>query len=39
MEFCEDLALENQIHIIYCHARDSAVKFYLKNGYLAEEEK
>jgi len=33
MAFCEQLARERQATSIYCHARDSAVAFYLKNGY------
>jgi predicted GNAT family N-acyltransferase len=36
MEFCEDYARNQNIRSVYCHARDSAVNFYLKNGYLAE---
>lgn len=36
MAFCEQVALENGIHQIYCHARDTAVNFYLKNGYIQE---
>lgn len=36
MAFCEDLAKKHGFKTIYCHARDSAVSFYLKNGYLAE---
>ena len=33
MLFCETFALERRFKIIYCHARDSAVNFYIKNGY------
>ena len=33
MDFCEAYALEKGFDVIYCHARDSAVNFYLKNGY------
>lgn len=36
MIFCEDYARENKFNSIYCHARDTAVKFYLKNKYIAE---
>ena len=36
MAFCEDRAKKHGFKTIYCHARDSAVNFYLKNGYLAE---
>ncbi len=36
MAFCEDLAKKHGFKTIYCHARDSAVSFYLKNGYVAE---
>ena len=33
MQFCEAFASANDIHNIYCHARDTAVNFYLKNQY------
>lgn len=33
MLFCERFALSHKAHLIYCHARDTAVNFYLKNGY------
>lgn len=36
MRFCESHALEKGFTSIYCHARDSAVNFYLKNGYSSE---
>ena len=36
MKFCEEYAKEHGYKSIYCHARDSAVNFYLKNGYQAE---
>ena len=36
MVFCEDFAKARKFRTIYCHARDSAVKFYLKNGYSKE---
>lgn len=36
MEFCEDYARNQNIRSIYCHARDSAVNFYLKNNWVAE---
>lgn len=37
MEFCEDYAKRTQdIRSIYCHARASAVNFYLNNGYIPE---
>lgn len=38
MKFCELIALEKGISHLYCHARDSAVNFYLKNGYKGEGE-
>jgi GNAT superfamily N-acetyltransferase len=38
MKFCEDYALENGFHEIYCHARETAVLFYRKNHYLPEGE-
>jgi predicted GNAT family N-acyltransferase len=38
MKFCEEYAQSKQIQIIYCHARSSAVNFYLKNGYFADGE-
>lgn len=36
MDFCEDYARKHGFQSLYCHARDSAVNFYLKNGYTAE---
>lgn len=36
MAFCEKCALEHGKNRIYCHARDSAVDFYLKNEYHIE---
>lgn len=36
MEFCEKYALDHGFKEIYCHARDSAIPFYLKNNYIAE---
>jgi predicted GNAT family N-acyltransferase len=33
MAFCEEIALSQKIDQIYCHARDSAVNFYVRNGY------
>ena len=36
MAFCEDFALANNYMELYCHARDTAVNFYLKNGYSSE---
>lgn len=36
MGFCESYALNNGFDTVYCHARNTAVNFYLKNGYSAE---
>ena len=36
MAFCEKLALERNVEVMYCHARDSAVDFYSKNNYEKE---
>lgn len=36
MLFCEKLAKSRNIKMMYCHARDTAVNFYLKNGYSGE---
>lgn len=36
MGFCESYILNEGYKAVYCHARDSAVNFYLKNGYLAD---
>jgi predicted GNAT family N-acyltransferase len=36
MKFCESYARSKGFRSIYCHARDSAVDFYLKNHYVAE---
>lgn len=33
MAFCEKFAKERKSKLIYCHARNSAVSFYVKNGY------
>lgn len=33
MTFCEKFASEKNFKVIYCHARDTAVNFYIKNGY------
>ena len=33
MAFCEQYAKSEGYETVYCHARDSAVNFYLKNGY------
>ncbi|GAB5556336.1 MAG: hypothetical protein SchgKO_05490 [Schleiferiaceae bacterium] len=33
MKFCEHWALENKYLVMYCHARNTAVNFYLKNHY------
>lgn len=38
MSYCEKIAIERNISVIYCHARDSAVNFYLKNHYESEGE-
>jgi len=36
MKFCEDYARQEGFKEIYCHARDAAVSFYLKNQYVPE---
>jgi predicted GNAT family N-acyltransferase len=36
MRFCEAYALKKGYDMIYCHARESAVNFYLKNDYTPE---
>lgn len=33
MDYCESLARDDGYLQIYCHARNTAVKFYLNNGY------
>ncbi len=38
LKFCEEYAVKHDVRQIYCHARDSAVQFYLKNGYVTEGE-
>lgn len=35
MVFCEKFALNRGFEEVYCHARDAAVPFYLKNNYRA----
>jgi ribosomal protein S18 acetylase RimI-like enzyme len=37
-KFCEQVAREKGYATIYCHARGTAVPFYLKNGYTVEGE-
>lgn len=34
--FCEEYAKQHGYHAIYCHARGTAIPFYLKNQYLLE---
>lgn len=36
LEFCENYAKHQGVCSIYCHARDSAVNFYLKNSWVVE---
>lgn len=36
LKFCEKYVIENGYSEIYCHARDSAVRFYLRHNFLAE---
>ncbi len=36
MNFCEKYVVSQGGEAIYCHARDSAVNFYFKNGYVAK---
>jgi len=36
MKFCENYARTHGFKEIYCHARDKAVPFYLKNKYTPE---
>lgn len=38
LKFCEDYALRKGFNEMYCHARETATPFYLKNDYLAEGE-
>lgn len=38
MVFCEEYCQSKGFETVYCHARDSAVNFYLKNGYRAEDD-
>lgn len=38
MCFCESLCKNEGYKLVYCHARNSAVNFYLKNGYTGEGE-
>jgi len=33
MTFCEQFASDKNFKVMYCHARDLAVNFYIKNGY------
>ena len=33
MIFCEKFCSDKNVTEMYCHARDTAVNFYLKNGY------
>lgn len=36
MRFCEGIAKEKGVKSLYCHARHTAVSFYLKNAYQVE---
>lgn len=36
MAYCEGFARDKNVKVMYCHARDTAVNFYLKNGYKGE---
>jgi len=36
MAFCEEEAKARGFQSIYCHARNTAVSFYLKNNYISE---
>ncbi len=38
MRFCEHLSIQSGRSLMYCHARDSAVDFYQKNGWTEEGE-
>lgn len=38
MSFCEKISRENGKYSIFCHARDTAVNFYLNNNYRIEGE-
>ncbi len=42
LKFCEEFALENEVRVIYAHARDgmgrSAINFYTKNEYFCGDE-
>jgi dihydrofolate reductase/predicted GNAT family N-acyltransferase len=38
MAFCEEYANNHGYKVIYCHARETAIPFYLKNNYLLEGE-
>jgi predicted GNAT family N-acyltransferase len=38
LAFFEDFAKQSGFNEIYCHARKTAVPFYLKNGYVTEGE-
>lgn len=34
MTYCEKFALDKNFTVMYCHARDTAVNFYIKNAYI-----
>jgi N-acetylglutamate synthase-like GNAT family acetyltransferase len=38
VQYCGKYAADHGISTIYVHARDSAISFYLKNGYVIQEE-
>lgn len=38
LAFFEKIAKEKGFKSVYCHARDSAINFYTKNGYQVESE-
>lgn len=36
LQYCETIAREAKVQQLYCHARDTAVRFYRNNGYKSE---
>ncbi|MCT4623083.1 MAG: GNAT family N-acetyltransferase [Schleiferiaceae bacterium] len=36
LAYCEELISNQSFHLMYCHARDTAVNFYTQNGYQKE---
>ena len=39
LKFCDNYCRQLNVGEVYCHARETAIPFYLKNGYVTEGDK